>query len=86
MRLFAICAVLAASLVGFGATSASATPVLPLCAQVIIEGEWFTQPTTVGDCPGVPQPGTLCHWEQPGAKPQVYVYTDVCVPDPLTAP
>lgn len=85
MRLFAICAVLAGSLVGFGAAAGPASATV--CARVIAEGEWFS-PTAVGQCPdpNTPPPGTMCIWEQPGAYPQFYVYTEACAPDPVTQP
>jgi hypothetical protein len=77
MRLVAICAVLAGSLVGFGATATQASAAGPPCGQVWVEGDWVI-PTTAGNCvdPGHPATGTLCHWEN----------TYVCVPDPLTLP
>lgn len=76
-RLFAISAVVAGSVVGFGAVPANAGE---LCEQVWLAGDW-TIPQTIGGCQ--PYNGTLCHWEDAGADPQIHVYTYVCVPDPV---
>jgi hypothetical protein len=87
MRLFAFCAVLVGSFVGLGATAAEATPAMPVCGQVWVEGD-LVYPTTAGNCvnPGDPGPGTLCEAEMSGDYPQVYGMVYVCVPRPVTLP
>jgi hypothetical protein len=85
MRLFAICAVLVSSLIGFGATAAEAA--IPLCGQVWAEGDLIL-PTTEGNCPDPRNPvtGGACVWRDYGLDPAIHVAAYACVPDPLTAP
>lgn len=82
VRLSAIGAVIAGSIVAFGAAPASAQT----CEVVMIGGTW-------GNAAGSPSytycqdyTGGLCHGESDGADPQLHVYAYVCVPDPVTAP
>jgi hypothetical protein len=81
MRLCAVLAVLAGSLVGWGVSPANAAQ---LCEKV------WTAGTDLGYYhEGQCQPytgATLCHWEDAGADPQAHVYTEVCVPSIITEP
>lgn len=86
MRLFrvsAICAVVAGSIVGFGASPASAGQ---LCEQVQISGTWVNPWGSPAYSYCHSYTGTLCHGESDGADPQVHVYAYVCVPDPVITP
>jgi len=79
-RLSAVCSVIAASIVAFGAAPANAGD---LCEQVWIGGEWVI-PQSYTWCE--PYAGTLCAARGVGAEPQIVVYVDACVPDPVATP
>ena len=82
-RLSAICAVIAASFIGFGAAPASASD---LCEEADISGTivypWGNPSYTYCQ----PFPGTFCEGQGAAAYPQLIVYVYVCVPDPVAAP
>jgi hypothetical protein len=82
-RAFAVCAVMAGSIVGLSAGPASAGE---LCEQAWLSGQWLVPvvPAAYGGCQ--PFDGTWCHYEEAAADPQVHVATYLCVPDPVATP
>ena len=81
MRLFAILAVVAGSIIGWSGAPASAAP---LCEKVWNDGA-SVPPTSTSFCE--PYSGaTLCNFEDAGADPQVHVYVEVCVPSVVAGP
>jgi hypothetical protein len=81
MRLFAILAVVAGSLIGWSGAPAGAAP---LCEKVWNTGT-LVPPTSTSYCQ--PYTGaTLCHFENAGADPQLHVYTEVCIPTVVAIP
>jgi len=73
MRLFAVSAVLAGSVVGFSG-SASAEP---FCEQAWLRGE-IVAPTDLGTCTVYQSP--FCEFESVGASGQMTVFVNVCLP------
>jgi len=83
-RLFATSAVLAASIVGFGA--APAANAAPPCEQVYMSGYGaIILPTDETECLTTMDTG-FCDDKREAVEPLFYVYTEVCLPAPVTAP
>lgn len=82
-RVFATSAVLAASIVGFGAAPAANAE--PLCEQVFMSGWALFSPTGAGDCVPSISAG-FCDYEHEAVVPVAYVNTVICLPEPVSAP
>ena len=82
MRLFAISAVFVGSMLGIGATPASAsTP--SVCEDVSLRGD-LVLPTDVGDC--FPMNASFCDLQGVSTGLGLNVYVYVCLPEGTTTP